>query len=180
MHHLRAVAGGCKPLRVLVLGDGDGRFTAELLAHNPGLAVNAVDLRAAMLALLHARAPAAHTYRLDARESLPPGTWDLVVTHFFLDCLTDAEAANLAARLSPALRPGALWLVSEFRVPPGVLGWPARLYIRALYFAFRVLTGLRVKRLPDHAAALGSAGLELLDQHHKLLGVLSTEIWRKP
>ena len=178
VHHLHAIESRAQ--RALVLGDGDGRFTAALLAHNPQLEVHAVDLSAAMLTLLKTRAPTAQTHRLDAREHLPPGSWDLVVTHFFLDCLTQAEVDSLAARLRPTLRPGALWLLSEFRIPPGILRLPARLYVRALYLAFRVLTGLRVHQLPDHATALRAAGLEPIAIHHKLRGLLTTEIWRKP
>ncbi len=179
-HSLAGVTSSRSHPRVLVLGDGDGRFTAALLAHNPRLKVHALDLSATMLTLLHARAPAAQTYHLDARERLPPGTWDLVVTHFFLDCLTQAEIESLALRLRPSLRPGALWLVSEFRIPPGILRLPARLYVRALYFAFRILTGLRIKRLPDHASALRAAGFKPVSLHHKMLGMLTTEVWRKP
>jgi len=40
----------------LILGDGDGRFTAALLAANPQLNVDAVDSSAAMLRLLTQRA----------------------------------------------------------------------------------------------------------------------------
>src|ERR1022692_1155772 len=40
----------------LVLGDGDGRFLARLLATNPSLYADAVDTSAAMLQLLEHRA----------------------------------------------------------------------------------------------------------------------------
>ena len=38
--------------RALVLGDGDGRFTANLLRTNPDVTIDAVDSSAAMLKLL--------------------------------------------------------------------------------------------------------------------------------
>ena len=41
--------------RALILGDGDGRFTARLLATNPQISVDAVDSSAAMLNLLSER-----------------------------------------------------------------------------------------------------------------------------
>ena len=44
----------------LVLGDGDGRFLAGLLAANPDLRADAVDTSATMLQLLTRRAQRAH------------------------------------------------------------------------------------------------------------------------
>jgi SAM-dependent methyltransferase len=166
----------------LILGDGDGRFTATLLAQNPTLQADAVDLSASMLALTRQRTASLrlHTHHADARAFTPPHPPDLVVTHFFLDCLTQPETAALAARLAPALAPQALWLVSDFRIPPGPLHWPARALIRLLYLAFRLLTGLRTTHLPDHAAALTAAGFHRLAHHHSLAGLLATELWQRP
>ena len=45
------------------------------------------------------------------------------------------------------------------RVPEGWLKWPAWWLVRGLYFAFQVLTGLRVTRLPDHRSAMEAVGL---------------------
>ena len=177
LHHLPALA---HRQRALILGDGDGRFTAALLTRYPGLSVHAVDLSSSMLALLKTRSPAAETHRLDARTHLPPGPYDLVITHFFLDCLTQPELDSLLGRTLPLLTPNALWLLSEFRTPPGALHWPARLYIRALYLAFRILTGLRTTRVPDYTAAFRSAGLTPIAKHRRLAGILTTELWLCP
>ncbi len=176
-HHLRAL-GGCR--QALILGDGDGRFTARLLARYPALSADAVDLSRTMLRLLEARAAAPErlrTHHADARRFIPSRAPDLVITHFFLDCLTQPELSALVAGLAPLLAPGALWLVSDFRVPAGLLHWPARLTIRALYLAFRILTGLRVTRLPDYAAPLRAAGFTPLAIHRELFGMLTTELW---
>ena len=169
--------------QALILGDGDGRFTAALLSHNPTLHADAVDLSRFMLALLRRRAAAAgseprlQTHQADARTFIPITPPDLIVTHFFLDCLTQPEVDALIARLAPLLAPGSLWLVSDFRIPSGPLRVPARLYIRSLYLAFRLLTGLRVNRLPDHVTPLSRAGLRLVASHTTLFGLLTSEVW---
>lgn len=171
--------------RALILGDGDGRFTARLLASNWHLEADAVDLSPAMLALLTRRVANAHptaasrlrTHAADARSFDPKGPYDLIVTHFFLDCLAQPELDDLATRLHPHLAPNALWLVSDFRIPAGALHWPARALVRFLYLGFRVLAGLRTNRLPDHAAALTSVGLARTARHLSLGGLLTTELW---
>jgi ubiquinone/menaquinone biosynthesis C-methylase UbiE len=170
--------------RVLVLGDGDGRFLARLVKGNPRAEVDAVDLSPAMLHLLRVRAAEAgaservRTYCVDAREFIPTGSYDLVVTHFFLDCLTTNELCAIIARIRRHLTLDARWVVSEFATPPGLISLPARLVVGSLYAAFGVLTGLRVRRLPDYAAALRSAGLVPSDSQCWLGGLIVSELWK--
>jgi SAM-dependent methyltransferase len=179
----------------LILGDGDGRFLSKLLAAHPTLQADAVDASSSMLDLLQARCHAAyptahsiarltthHTDALSFVRALPPTRhYDLIVTHFFLDCLTQSELDALIETLTPHLQPGTLWLLSDFRVPAHGFARPiARTLIRSLYLIFRLLTGLRTTRLPDHATPLTIAGLTLTHRHHSLAGLLTTEIWRLP
>ncbi len=176
--------------RALVLGDGDGRFLARLLAQNPYLETDAVDTSAAMLQLLRhtCQAASATQVRLSTHNTsaltflarTPAKAYDLVVTHFFLDCLTQPELEQLITRIVPTLTPGALWLISDFRIPPGPLRLPAKLLVRALYLAFRILTGLRTTRLPDHATPLARAGFTQTSSHHPFAGLLTTELWQLP
>ena len=93
--------------RALVLGDGDGRFTARLLRACPNLTIDAVDASSAMLQSLLRRAgphaPRLRTFLADIRRFQPPNPpYDLIVTHFFLDCLTTAEVQR--PRRNPAHR----------------------------------------------------------------------------
>ncbi len=166
----------------LVLGDGDGRFTQRLLEGHREVRVTAVDLSGAMLGLLSLRCRQ-NTARLalhlaDAREFIPVSRPDLVVTHFFLDCLAQEEVAGLIQRLKPKLAPDCLWLVSEFRIPGGVLRRPVQLWVMALYLAFRILTGLRVSHLPDHAGALRACGFTMVAEQRFMAGILTTQLWR--
>jgi SAM-dependent methyltransferase len=170
----------------LVLGDGDGRFLARLLAQNTDLRADAVDTSVAMLRLLGRRSEAASP---DAKTRLSlhhanaltvplAGPYDLVVTHFFLDCLTQAELDTLVTRVASSLAPGALWLVSDFRIPTGLIRLPALALVSGLYFAFRVLTGLRTTHLPDHATPLAQAGLVQVAYQHSFAALLTTELWK--
>jgi SAM-dependent methyltransferase len=172
--------------RALVIGDGDGRFLAQLLAHNPQLCADAIDTSATMLQLLRQRCEATspntterlHTHRANALTLPLEGAYDLVVTHFFLDCLTQSELNTLVDRVAPNLTPGALWLISDFRIPRGLMHLPAKLLVRTLYLAFRLLTGLQTTHLPDHATPLTRAGLTRIAHQHRLAGILTTELWQ--
>jgi hypothetical protein len=173
--------------RALVLGDGDGRFTGSLLRANSSVHVEAVDASSAMLQALVSRAgpcdDRVRVYLADIRGWQPPAPivappYDLIVTHFFLDCLNSEEVVSLAAKLRSAVSPGALWIVSEFAVPPGWFGrFIALPLVSTLYFSFGLLTGLEVRSLPDHAAALRQAGFRLLDHRSRLGGLLIAQRW---
>jgi SAM-dependent methyltransferase len=170
----------------LVLGDGDGRFLAQLLKRNPHLQADAVDTSDTMLQLLRQRCEAAspnadarlRTHHTNALTISLKDSYDLVVTHFFLDCLTQPDLNSLITRIAPTLAPGALWLISDFRIPRGPMHLPARVLIRGLYLAFRLLTGLRTTHLPDHTTPLTQAGLTRISHQYRLAGLLITELWQ--
>jgi hypothetical protein len=104
----------------------------------------------------------------------------LIVTHFFLDCLTTEEVRNLAATLRGSVAPGALWIVSEFAAPQNWFGrLIARPIVSALYRAFGVLTGLKVRELPDYSAALRDAGFALEKRRAWLGGLLVSQLWSR-
>ena len=168
----------------LVIGDGDGRFTARLLETNPAIAIRAIDLSPAMLrALVHRAGKSASRVRTEvaeARDWQPANSepYDLVVTHFFLDCLTTAEVRSLAEKIRSASAPNALWVVSDFAVPRSFFGRiVARPLVLALYIAFGLLTGISVRTLPDHASALTEAGFRLARRQTRLCGLLVSELW---
>ncbi len=167
----------------LVLGDGDGRFTAKLLEENSQVQVDAVDASVKMLRELTRnaglRAGRVRMHQTDAREWEPENSaYDLIVTHFFLDCLTTAEAAALAHKIRSHASANAVWVVSEFAIPKGWLGWLiARPLVQGLYCAFFVLTGLRVQRLPKYGEALAEAGWARLREKKLLGGLLVSELW---
>jgi len=175
--------------RVLVLGDGDGRFLAQLLKHNPHLEADAVDTSTTMLQVLRQHCEEAapdvntrlhthHTNALTFPLDNSANSYDLIVTHFFLDCLTQPDLNSLIIRVKPTLAPKALWLISDFRIPNGPRHLPAKFIIRTLYLAFRILTGLRTTHLPDHTTPLTQAGLTRISHQTQLAGLLTTELWQ--
>lgn len=170
----------------LILGDGDGRFTARLLATNPHITVEAVDVSAAMLSLLWQRASAqkaqdrVNLHQTDIRGLTPQGTYDVVISHFFLDCLTDTELEILIQKTKTVLLPGGLWVVSEFSIPNAQwTGKVAALLIAFLYRAFALLTGLQTMHLPNHAKILGEAGFVRRKSRQRLGGILISELWQR-
>ncbi len=162
----------------LLVGDGDGRFLARLLPSAPQAAIQTIDSSAAMLALAQSRTAeprVTYTHADILTCPLPDAAFDLISTHFLLDCFTAEDLSNVIGRLARAARPQATWIVSEFREP----AWWARAIVRFLYLFFRLTTGLRVRRLTDHRPLLRAHGFELVAESHELHGLLAAEFWQR-
>ena len=168
--------------RVLILGDGDGRFTAEFVKRNPRARVDSVDSSARMIEMAKRRVNGSGVRFVvgDARTVNLEGAYDLVVTHFFLDCFGQQECENLVAKVAGYCAPDATWLLSEFQIPERRgLRSVARALVRFMYFFFRILTGLPTTRLPDYRAALHRNGFLVVQSHGSLGGLVISEMWNK-
>jgi ubiquinone/menaquinone biosynthesis C-methylase UbiE len=166
---------------VLILGDGDGRFTAEFVRQNPAAKVDSVDLSIRMIEMAKGRVSDAANVRFrmgDARTIALERKYDLVVTHFFLDCFTGGDLNLLIARVTECCEPEARWLVSEFGSPEKGMGRiAAKIVIRLLYFCFRLATGLKVTQLPDYGLLLTRNGFHVSSRSTAIGGLLVSELW---
>lgn len=155
------------PQRVLVLGDGDGRFLQSFAALYPEARIDAVDVSEKMIELARARADRVAYHLADAREFIFDTEYDLAVAHFFFDCFEEEELSAMLKRIHTKS-----WLISEFRNTRW--SWPV---LRVLYFFFRVMTGLGTRSLPDHSAILERLGFRVEKEQRALGGLLASEAW---
>jgi SAM-dependent methyltransferase len=170
----------------LLLGDGDGRFLARLLAANPKLNADVVDSSHSMLAVLDRRirrsGPQAREriclHHADALKWEPTGGYDLIVSHFFLDCFFPRQLEQLFDCVLPHALPGARWVISEFAIPRNAFAaFLAHGIIGLLYRAFAWLTGLRVRAVPDYEKSLLRRGLVASHDRRYLAGLLCSQVW---
>jgi ubiquinone/menaquinone biosynthesis C-methylase UbiE len=105
----------------------------------------------------------------------PWEAYDLIATHFFFDCFDPDDLEKLIGRVADAAKPGAQWIVSEFRTP----NLPARLLVRALYLFFGITTGLRTRKLADHRPILRTHGFRLINASHSRGALVVSELWER-
>jgi ubiquinone/menaquinone biosynthesis C-methylase UbiE len=173
--------------KALVCGGGDGRFLARLLRVNARVEVDFVDLSSTMVELAERRVTGmGRTFRKrvrfhagDVRSfAVPADSYDLIVTHYFLDCFSNEELEDVVGRLASWGMPQARWIVSDFREANGPIGrlW-TRGVISGLYAGFRFTTGLKVTRLPQYKAALARRGYFLRLEENVMAGLLHSSLW---
>ena len=107
-----------------------------------------------------------------------PATYDAVVTAFFMDCFARETLALLLPRLVASLRPGGLWLQTDFALPSGGWRlWRARLWVGGLYAFFRATTDIEASELPPSEALLEQAGLRAVDSRTWQAGLLRSVLY---
>ncbi len=176
--------------RVLILGEGNGRFLAQCRRRLEHGHVTCVDASARMLALAKRRVERSglslaqvEFIHADALEwAVPRETFDLIVTHFFLDCFRAEQLESLLVRLAGAARPHAHWLLADFRIPErGLARRRAQVIHSMMYTFFRTLAGLPARRLTPPDGFLRAQGFELARRQIKEWGLLHTDYWvRRP
>lgn len=170
------------PRRVLVVGEGDGRFLAEFVRVHPDAAVDCIESSVKMIALARRRGAKAVRFVLeDVRQAaLPVGHYDLVVTHFVLDCFGRDDLRLVIAKLARAATEDASWLLADFREPVG--GWArphAKLWLRLMHTFFRITSGLEADQLIDPSQFLAEKGFARKARRLSRFEMITSEWWRR-
>lgn len=173
--------------KVLMLGEGDGRFLCRLVKDYPTLSVDAFDISVRMIEIARQRLNSSGVFepsrivmhQRDATQTVfPERSYDLVVTHFFFDFFTNDALASLVDRVTPSLGTNAQWLVSEFDIPKGrIARLSARFWLKVMYVFFRFATGLRNQALPEWRTILLKAGFKPKERLSFQRGFAVCELW---
>lgn len=163
----------------LVVGDGDGRFLAELLRAQRDLAVDYLDASARMLALARARNDSERVRFIHAdilEAALPAAHYDLVATHFFFDCFGKQTLGEIVEKLGAAATGDAIWLIAEFRE---TTRWRGRFLLAAMHLFFRVVAGLEARRLVDYEPLLRAQGFRLTSETISPNELVRSQRWQR-
>ena len=170
--------------RVLLVGEGPGRFLAALRTRRPEVEITVLDASAAMLRQARLADGSSRTQFVQAdltRWQAPVAAWDAVVTHCVLDCFAPATHARVVETLAAAACPQADWLLTDFTVPttPGWRRWRARGAHALMYGAFRIATRLEARALTPPDGALSRAGFVLKSRRSFNHGLLHADHWQR-
>jgi ubiquinone/menaquinone biosynthesis C-methylase UbiE len=176
------------PRRALIVGEGNGRFLAAVLQRHPLIRIDCVDSSERMLDLArqHVQETSPNEVgrvaflREDVRSWTPNDRYDLIVTHFLLDCFSTPQIGLIVAKLAQAAAPNTTWLLADFRIPgAGFARGHARAWLAVMYWFFRGVAGIEASDLVDPSPFLRVEGFALARQHLFRLGMVKSELWRK-
>ena len=171
------------PRRVLVVGEGNGRFLAEFVRAHPQAEIDCIEPSARMIALARERATSSkvHFIHADLRNlQLERATYDLVVTHFLLDCFDQSTLPAVIEKLSHAAAANAQWLIADFFEPPR--GWKrfrARGLIALMYRFFRLVARIEADCLVDYRPLLRRHGFVAQQARDSPDEMIRSELWER-
>jgi ubiquinone/menaquinone biosynthesis C-methylase UbiE len=173
---------------ILILGEGNGRFLIECRKVLPKARITCIDESGRMLQLARLRL---NRSRLGTQEinfvntdalSWAPAqrSFDLIVTHFFLDCFRADQLKRLLSVLVQACRPHAGWLLADFQIPDRGVSRPRAQVIHWLMYSFfRITTRLSARKLTPPDSFLTANGFALQKRKISDWGLLHSDLWEK-
>jgi ubiquinone/menaquinone biosynthesis C-methylase UbiE len=175
--------------KILILGEGDGRFLLQLHKQNPTAQVECIDLSEKMLTKAKERLKAhgegnlenLHFQQADIRDiALPENTYDTVVTLFFLDCFNKKASKQIISKIAQSLRSDGHWYWADFRQP--AKGWQAtraRIWLAILYKFFRWQTNIETTHIVSTETILKQNQLTPLKSATRQAGLIRTTLFQK-
>ncbi len=154
-----------RPKRALIVGEGNGRFLCELLRAHPKIDVDCIDASHNMLRIARSRVerkcpeslPHVRFLQRDILRWSPRRSYDLLVTHFFLDCFQHDQLEEIMAKLSAAVSAGAVWLLADFTIPTNRFArWHALTWLCAMYTFFRAVAGITAHRIVEPTSLMAA------------------------
>lgn len=170
--------------RILIVGGGDGRVLCSFSRY-PQLVSEITFVERSGKMLEKARmqnygSVPVHFVEADIEEYLnSPGVafYDAIHTAFFFDLFPPEKADALFRQLYRHLKPGGLWMYSDFRSAGTSPRWQ-RLMLKTMYALFRRTTGVRASFVPDMEQIRGE-DLKLMKQYLFYGGFITSELWEK-
>jgi ubiquinone/menaquinone biosynthesis C-methylase UbiE len=176
------------PRRALIVGEGNGRFLAALLQRQPLVKIDCVDSSRRMLDLARRHILETHpneTSRVaflqhDISSWTPNDRYDLIVTHFLLDCFGTQQVGNIVAKLAETAAPDATWLLADFTIPEtGFAHSCARAWLALMYWFFRWAAAIEAQELVDPSPFLRVERFALERQQLFRHGMVKSQLWRR-
>ena len=152
------------PERVLLLGDGDGRFLEQAVRTWPQAQFVSIDQSEGMLRRARERVASDRVRfeRANVRdlavleEVIGADSFDLLVTHFFFDCLTTATLEKLVPTIARRLGRDGRWIVADFVRA----SWWQGALLWGMYRLFHNLTETEARSMPDYVRLLHDKGFQ--------------------
>lgn len=135
---------------ILIVGGGTGKFLKDLIAVKEFEQLTYVDISPKMIDLAKSKvSEKENIHFINGDEAtIPNQSYDLIITHYFLDCFDQEKFEELAHRLLNKLTVGGYWSMVDFYINPKSSHFK-KYFVCFLYKFFKLSCHLNTKELPD-------------------------------
>ena len=168
--------------RVLLVGEGNGRFLRSLMTSKISGWVTVVEKSAAMVQCAKDRIAGiprdvfVEFLEADFLEWQPEKQFDCAVTHFFLDQFNPPTQLAITQKIAELTPENGTWINVDF-LPPHTLGSNLLMWLQ--YTFFRMLTRIEAKRCFDESSVAAASGWVIAETIPYLGGLIAAKRYQK-
>ncbi|NQZ59583.1 MAG: class I SAM-dependent methyltransferase [Lentisphaeraceae bacterium] len=168
--------------RVLIIGGGSGRFLVDLLKSHEFDFVDYVDISPGMIEqakknvgrqLPHLKSKV--NFTCGSVESVRGQTYDLICTHYILDCFAGDELKEVMNLLHDSLGNGGHWLFADFMGD----NYIKECLIAFLYQFFKFTVSLKPHKLGDFVVEFRKLNLEICEEKYFVNRLIRAALYKK-
>jgi tRNA (cmo5U34)-methyltransferase len=162
--------------RILLVGEGNGRFLKSLLAHKGNGSVKVVEKSTVMVRLakdgirkLEELPVDVEFIETDVCEYNSANKFDCVVTHFLLDLFNPPAQRSVTHRIAELTTASGTWINVDF-LPARTLRGGILIWLQ--YAFFRLVSQIEARRCFDESTAAAAAGWTVVETISYLGGLV--------
>lgn len=165
---------------ILIIGGGTGQILSDItVIHPAGLTITYVEISANMIALARKRDAGSnqiHFIEQPIENVNYPGNFEVIITGFLFDNYTAEALAHTFPHISNMLKPGGLWLNTDFRLTGRWWQW---LLLKSMYLFFKLFSKIEASGVPDVKPYFTRLGYRLVNRATFYGDFVITEAWQK-
>ena len=167
----------------LIIGGGTGRFLVDLMKSGKVDKVTYVDISPGMIKKAESKIKKlASSDRVSficgGLDSIPEEKFDLICTHYFLDCFPEDQLPEVMAKLNHFLSDNGDWHFTDFYLNESS-SFIQRKTVGFLYWFFRLSCGIKVRKLANFENQFEDVGLSEFKNKFFRRRLIKTAIYRK-
>ena len=165
---------------VLIIGGGTGWILEEITKLNSsGLNISYVEISEKMTDISRKRNIGNNqvTFINKPIQQVVLNQQDVIITPFLFDNFTEANLQPLFAHIHSMLKPGGLWLNTDFQLTGK---WWQYILLKSMLLFFKAICGVESWRLPDIEGRFNEYGYKIIKEKTFFNDFIITKMYRKP
>lgn len=164
-------------VNILILGGGSGELLSSLLQKHPTVSVDYIDLSPKMIELAKRKTgnPLSVNFITGTEQNIPSHAYTVVITNFYLDLFSDKRLEEVIDIIKPRLADNVIWLATDF-ISEKI---SHRIFLKAMYVFFKIVTSIDANSLPDWQSALSNAGLKEVMSKNFYRGFIKSSVYKR-
>jgi ubiquinone/menaquinone biosynthesis C-methylase UbiE len=164
---------------ILIIGGGTGWLLEEITKLHPsGLNITYVEISEKMIDLSRKRNAGNNRVAFINKpiQQVVLNQQDVIITSFLFDNFTEVNLHPLFAHIHPMLKPGGLWLNTDFQLTGK---WWQYILLKSMLLFFKVVCDVESWRLPDVERRFNEYDYRIIEEKTFFNDFIITKMYRK-